>query len=89
MRLCDLDELICKTDKIFEKLVNDGNYQEAIGVSLVLKNLKSQKPTIGNCDDCKHRYENELNEYVCEILDICSDDNFYCSYFEPKESEEK
>lgn len=47
-----------------------------------------QAPPIGRCDDCNHRYENELNEYVCEILDISSDDNFYCSYFEPKGNEE-
>lgn len=45
-------------------------------------------PPIGRCGECNHRYENELNKYVCEILDISSDDNFYCSYFEPKESEE-
>ena len=45
-------------------------------------------PPIGRCDDCNHRYENENNEYECEIHNICPDDNFYCKDFEPKESEE-
>ena len=42
-------------------------------------------PPIGRCDDCNHRYENENNEYECEIHNICPDDNFYCKDFEPKE----
>lgn len=42
-------------------------------------------PPIGRCDDCNHRYENEDNEYECEIHNICPDDNFYCKDFEPKE----
>lgn len=42
-------------------------------------------PPIGRCDDCNHRYENEGNEYECEIHNICPDDNFYCKDFEPKE----
>ena len=45
-------------------------------------------PPIGRCDDCNHRYENEDNEYECEIHNICPDDNFYCKDFEPKEREE-
>ena len=45
-------------------------------------------PPIGSCDDCNHRYENEDNEYECEIHNICPDDNFYCKDFEPKEREE-
>lgn len=46
-----------------------------------------QAPPIGRCDDCNHRYENENNEYECEIHNMCPDDNFYCKDFEPKERE--
>lgn len=60
-----------------------------VGPTAALKAWNTRpEPPIGRCGECNHRYENELNEYVCEILDISSDDNFYCSYFEPKESEE-
>ena len=63
------------------------HYKETPEYKVRLKwNTRSALP-IGKCDDCNHRYENELNEYVCEILDICSDDNFCCSYFEPKDRE--
>lgn len=47
-----------------------------------------QASPIGRCKECKHRTPYETNkDRVCKRLGIFIDRDFYCKYFEPKESE--
>lgn len=102
---CTLQGIALPCPKCYEDLVFENGFWRHPKNDCGFANLESKRlcvsldlledwntrpaPPIGRCGECRHWYENELNEYVCEILDISSDDNFYCSYFEPKEREGK
>ena len=53
----------------------------------VRRAIRKAPEAVVRCNDCIHRYENEVNVYVCEVLDFsCGDDDF-CSQGRRKETE--